>query len=234
MGGSSNFCQYLKIGEVISLMGPTGSPTFIPHNEKVILIGGGLGNAVLFTIGAALRQNNCHVIYFAAYKKNTDVFKRDMIESAADEIIWCCEDGIIEASRKQDKSFSGNVIEALRNYPDLTPFKHILTIGSDGMMHAVSQLIYHTGSNLFHPQAKAIASINSPMQCMMKEICAQCLQKHIDPITKKVSFKYSCFNQDQDMSRVNFANLKCRLQQNSLLEKTLAKYLQLKKVAFSA
>jgi NADPH-dependent glutamate synthase beta subunit-like oxidoreductase/NAD(P)H-flavin reductase len=231
MGGSSDFCQSLKIGEVISLMGPTGSPTFIPHNEKVILIGGGLGNAVLFSIGAALLQNNCQVLYFAAYRKNTDVFKREMIESASDEIIWCCEDGTIEPSRKQDKSFSGNVIEALQTYPDLTSFKHILTIGSDGMMHAVAELIYHAGSNLFHPQVKAIASINSPMQCMMKEICAQCLQKHIDPITEKVSFKYSCFNQDQDMSGVDFANLKCRLQQNRLLEITLAKYLQLKKVA---
>ena len=28
----------------------------------------------------------------------------------------------------------------------------------------------------FRPDHRAIASINSPMQCMMKEICAQCLQ----------------------------------------------------------
>ena len=33
------------------------------------------------------------------------------------------------------------------------------------------------------PQHRAIASINSPMQCMMKEICAQCLQPHRDPVT---------------------------------------------------
>jgi len=32
---------------------------------------------------------------------------------------------------------------------------------------------------------KAIASITRPMQCMMKEICAQCLQLHKDPITGK-------------------------------------------------
>jgi len=31
------------------------------------------------------------------------------------------------------------------------------------------------------PSHKAIASINSPMQCMMKEICAQCLQPHKRP-----------------------------------------------------
>ena len=29
----------------------------------------------------------------------------------------------------------------------------------------------------------AVGSINSPMPCMMKEDCAQCLQRHIDPVT---------------------------------------------------
>ena len=32
---------------------------------------------------------------------------------------------------------------------------------------------------------------------MMKEICAQCLQRHIDPESKQETFVFSCFNQDQ-------------------------------------
>ena len=51
MGGSSNLCAHLKPGEPVVLMGPTGAPTEIPHNETVILAGGGLGNAVMFSIG---------------------------------------------------------------------------------------------------------------------------------------------------------------------------------------
>ena len=51
-------------------MGPTGTPTDIPKNETVMLIGGGgLGNAVLFSIGKAMRENGCKVLYFAGYKK---------------------------------------------------------------------------------------------------------------------------------------------------------------------
>jgi hypothetical protein len=66
----------------------------------------------------------------------------------------------------------------------------------------------------------AIGSINSPMQCMMKEICAQCLQKHVDPETEKeITPVFSCFNQDQELDRVDFAHLKSRLRQNSVLEK---------------
>jgi len=45
------------------------------------------------------------------------------------------------------------------------------------------------------------------MQCMMKEVCAQCLQKHVDPVTGKESIIFSCFNQDQEMDRVDFPNL---------------------------
>ena len=42
---------------------------------------------------------------------------------------------------------------------------------------------------------------------MMKEICAQCLQKHVDPITGKETFVFSCFNQDQPLDAVDFTNL---------------------------
>jgi hypothetical protein len=65
----------------------------------------------------------------------------------------------------------------------------------------------------------AIASINSPMQCMMKEVCAQCLQKHVDPVTREEAIIFSCFNQDQEMDRVDFANLAARLRQNTVQEK---------------
>ncbi|HNN98121.1 MAG TPA: hypothetical protein PKI03_37915, partial [Pseudomonadota bacterium] len=62
-------------------------------------------------------------------------------------------------------------------------------------------------------------SINSPMQCMMKEVCAQCLQKHTDPVTGKETVVFSCFNQDQELDRVSWQNLADRLRQNSTQEK---------------
>jgi hypothetical protein len=49
-----------------------------------------------------------------------------------------------------------------------------------------------------------IASINSPMQCMMKDVCAQCLQKHVDPASGKETIIFSCFNQDQEMTASTF------------------------------
>ena len=56
MGGSSDLCTLLEPGEPVILMGPTGTPTETPGGETVLLVGGGLGNAVLFSIGQALRE----------------------------------------------------------------------------------------------------------------------------------------------------------------------------------
>ena len=75
------------------------------------------------------------------------------------------------------------------------------------------------------PGHLAFGSINSPMQCMMKEICAQCLQPHRDPATGKVSYVFSCFNQDQPLDLVDFRGLDARLKQNSVQEKLPAQWI---------
>jgi hypothetical protein len=69
------------------------------------------------------------------------------------------------------------------------------------------------------PGHRAIASVNSPMQCMMKEICAQCLQVQKDPVTGAETVVFSCFNQDQALDRVDFRVLHERLGQNAVQEK---------------
>jgi hypothetical protein len=54
---------------------------------------------------------------------------------------------------------------------------------------------------------------------MMKQVCAQCLQRHVDPATGKESFVFSCFSQDQKLDEVDFVNLRGRLRQNTVVEK---------------
>jgi hypothetical protein len=65
MGTSSRLCSLLKEGEEVLVMGPTGTPTEIPKNETILLAGGGLVNAVFFSIAKAMRENNNLVLYFA-------------------------------------------------------------------------------------------------------------------------------------------------------------------------
>jgi hypothetical protein len=87
------------------------------------------------------------------------------------------------------------------------------------MMNAVRLARHGALAPHLNPEHIGIGSINSPMQCMMKEVCAQCLQRHVDPATGREEFIFSCYNQDQDLDRVDFANLSARLRQNSVQEK---------------
>jgi hypothetical protein len=45
---------------------------------------------------------------------------------------------------------------------------------------------------------------------MMKEVCAQCLQRQIDPKTGKETMVFTCFNQDQELDSVDFSHLRAR------------------------
>ncbi len=229
MGVSSRLCAYLKPGEPVVVMGPTGTPTEIPEGSAVLLAGGGLGNAVLFSIAKALKAQGNKVLYFAGYKNGADIFKREDIESGTDQVIWSSDVGPeIESHRPQDHHFRGNIVQAMVAYadgkfgPPVVPLKdvsRIIAIGSDRMMNAVRLARHGVLQPHLDPAHAGIGSINSPMQCMMKEVCAQCLQRHVDPETGREEFVFSCYNQDQDLDRVDFNNLQARLRQNSVQEK---------------
>lgn len=229
MGGSSDLCAMLKPGEPVIVMGPTGAPTEIEPGETVVLVGGGLGNAVLFSIGQAFRKAGSKVLYFAGYKRVIDRYKVEEIEAAADVVVWCCdEEPGFMPGRPQDKALVANIVEAMRRYASgelgdqPIPYNaadRIVAIGSDGMMNAVRLARHNALKPYLKADHRALGSINSPMQCMMKEICAQCLQLHRDPVTGKESVVFSCFNQDQELDHVDFAGLRQRLRQNSVQEK---------------
>jgi NADPH-dependent glutamate synthase beta subunit-like oxidoreductase/NAD(P)H-flavin reductase len=235
MGGSADLVASLQPGEPVVLMGPTGTATHIEPDETVMLVGGGLGNAVLFSIGAAARAAGSKVLYFAGYKKLIDRYKVAEIEAAADVIVWCCDEAPgFAATRAQDKTFVGNIVEAIAAYASgklgaqpvgTLEVDRIIAIGSDRMMAAVGYARHNVLKAYLKAEHFAIGSINSPMQCMMKEICAQCLQPQRDLVTGEISYVFSCFNQDQPLDNVDFDGLHARLRQNSLQEKLTVQWI---------
>jgi len=235
MGGSSRLCAMLEPGEEIVLMGPTGTPTEIPHGETVLLAGGGLGNAVLFSIAAGMKAAGNHVIYFAGYKRPSDLFKRRAIEDACDLVVWSVDEGPpIATHRPQDLTTVGNIVQAMQRYAagelgpapiSLASVDRLISIGSDRMMDAVRAARHTVLAGVLRHDHIAIGSINSPMQCMLKEVCSQCLQRHVDPDTGRESLVFSCFNQDQKLECVDFEFLHQRLRQNSAAEKLTSMWL---------
>jgi NAD(P)H-flavin reductase len=248
MGGSSDLCRTLRPGQEVSLMGPTGAPTEIVRSQTVVLAGGGLGNAVLLPIGKALRAAGCRVLYFAAYRQAIDVFHRPEIEAAADQVVWCCEsDPVILPARPQDRAWRGNIVQAMQAWQEGVAFletsgalepvertgraardisfheaNRLLVIGSDRMMAAVAKLrLESLRDSLGRPQVSAWASVNSPMQCMMKGVCGQCLQWLVDPSNGRRRAVLTCAEQDQPLDWIDFEHLEQRLSQNHLLEQQI-------------
>jgi NAD(P)H-flavin reductase len=191
---------------------------------------------VLFSIGRALRAAGSRVLYFAGYRQPDDVFKRSEIEAAADVVVWCVDHGpALAVARPADHAFVGDIVEAMRAYAEgrlgatvirLQDIDRVIAIGSDRMMAAVAAARHRELARYLKPGHVALASINSPMQCMMKEICAQCLQTHRDPHTGKETVVFTCYNQDQPMDEVVFPVLRDRLSQNSLQEKLTARWIE--------
>jgi len=229
MGGSSDLVATLRPGEPVVLMGPTGAPTHVCGTETVLLAGGGLGNAVLFSIGAAFRAAGSTVLYFAGYKKAADRFKQAEIEAAADRVVWCVDSGDpLPTGRPEDLSFVGTIVDAIEAYGRgdlgetaiaLNAVDRVIAIGSDKMMAAVAQARHDRLAPWLKRGHTGIGSINAPMQCMLKEICAQCLQRHTDPETGEVRFVFTCADQDQPLDRVDFDSLNDRLAQNAASER---------------
>ena len=123
----------------------------------------------------------------------------------------------------------GNIVEAMVAYGSgalgetpirLRDAERLIAIGSDRMMAAVARARHGVLAPYLSPRHIGIGSINSPMQCMMKEVCAQCLQRHIDPLTgAEKEIVFSCFNQDQKLDEMDWDNLGARLRQNTVSEK---------------
>ena len=144
-------------------------------------------------------------------------------------VVWCCDEAPgFTPGRARDRAFTGNIVQAIEAYGrgdlgetdlPLHAVDRVMAIGSDGMMAAVARARHTVLAPYLKADHKAIGSINSPMQCMMKEICAQCLQVHRDPITGAETVVFSCFNQDQPLDQVDWANLRTRLSQNGAQEK---------------
>ena len=222
-GGSSSLIKNFKVGEPCVFMGPSGKPTEIPQNETVVLIGGGRGNQPLTALAEAFKANGCKVLFFAGYRDENYIVRRERMQKSCDELIISVENEVPSSGY-----FQGNVIDSIKNYFAKNKIKidRVFAIGNDNLMHNVARLRHENIVEEFTQAKYSITSLNAPMQCMMKGVCGQCLQKKKN-IDGKIEYFYSCANQDQSMDEVDFEHLHARCEQNSLLEKTTKFWLKI-------
>jgi len=228
-GGSSSLIRNFKSGEPAIFMGPSGTATEIAKNETVILIGGGRGNMPLTAIAQAYKNNGCKIIFFAGYRKNEYVVRQSAMENVSDILIYAIEEERpnIKFNNLQNLQYQGYVTDAIKNYFSKNSHKidRIFTIGSDKMMAEISRIRHKNIISEFSQAPIAVTSLNAPMQCMMKGVCSQCLQKRINE-KGEMEYFYSCASQDQNMDKLDFKHLRARCEQNSLQEKVTKSWIK--------
>jgi len=228
-GANARLAERLSPGDPVVLMGPTGAAVELGEQRTVMVIAGAWGAAVMLDLGRALRAAGNRVLLLASFRRANEIYFREELEESADQIIWATAEGAqVTPSRPQDRSITEHdVIRLVETYAGgglgegirLTAIDEIMIMGSTGLLKGMQVALKGRLKPLFRDDVAAIGTVGSPMQCMMKGVCGQCLQWQIDPETgKRTRAVFSCAQQDQPLSWIDLDNLAARQAQNRLPE----------------
>lgn len=127
VGRSTVLLSELKEGDYLSdIVGPLGKPTEIENYGTVLLVGGGVGIAVLLPIIKGLSLAGNRVISVLGAKTDELVILRDEVEELSDELIIMTDDGSL--GRK------GLVTEAMVDVFEREKIDYCWAIGPSMMM----------------------------------------------------------------------------------------------------
>lgn len=233
-GASSKICSTLRVSDPVSLMGPTGVRSKIAQeHETILLMGNQLSIALLLSYGKALRAAGNRVIYLGNFKNKTEIYCQEAIEDAADLIIWSTQEGeLMKARRPEDYSVSGEAIDILLSYAQgkldpqkphpeipLTDVDRIYLVDHSSLLRSFQEVRKTSLKPFLIKEPSVFGSVYSTMQCMLKGVCAQCLQWQIDPETgKRTKAVFACSWPDQPLELIDFDNIDERQIQNRLQE----------------
>jgi hypothetical protein len=182
-------------------------------------------------LGRRMQEKNNRVLYIGAFGDPSQVYCQDELEQVCDQIVWTtASKELIQARRPQDWAVqSVNVIRLIQQYSAglladrpgirLDEVDEVLVMGSSGLLRGIQTAMGTDFADMFRPDIEVIGTVGSPMQCMLKGVCAQCLQWQIDPDTgRRTKAVFSCAAQDQPLMWIDVDNLVARQSQNRVQE----------------
>jgi NADPH-dependent glutamate synthase beta subunit-like oxidoreductase/NAD(P)H-flavin reductase len=234
-GASSKLCALLQPGEQVSLMGPAGVRYKTPEgHETVLIVGNALSIPSVLSYGPQLHAVGSRLI-FLGYFNNKEEFAycQKELENAADVIIWVTDDkNAISNKRPQDYITSGDCLEALHLYAQgklavdkkqpeipLYDLDRIHLIGGGELLRRFQAARHSYLKEFLIKEPTVQGSVYSLMQCMLKGVCAQCLQWQIDPETGlRTKAVFACSWPEQPLEIIDTEHIDARLTQNRLQE----------------
>lgn len=220
---SQKLCALLKKGEPVSLMGPTGIRAKIPkERETVLIIGDQASFPFLRTYGTLLRENKNHVTYIGLLNKAEEAYCLHECENATDQILWQVTQGtLIKTTRPQDFSLCAeSLVTTLTSHANelsLRDVDRIYLIGNTSLLKTFQAARNTLLKPYLVKEPKVYGAVYGNMQCMLKGVCAQCLQWQIDPETqKRTKAVFACSWQDQPLEIIDVNHIDERAMQNHL------------------
>jgi NADPH-dependent glutamate synthase beta subunit-like oxidoreductase/NAD(P)H-flavin reductase len=228
-GASTRMIKALKPGDPVTLMGPTGVRARIVADETVLIVTEGFGHAHVLATGPALRDMGSRVLHVALFDSAEDVYLRDEFEAASDVTLWVTARGSpVITGRPKDRAVTGAVVEVLRQYAagalglpalPLDDVQQVMIQASSCTVRAFKQAREHELAPFLRKKPPITASVNTPIQCGLKGVCAQCLHWQVDPNTgERTKAVFGCSWQDQPLDIIDLDNVDARLGQNRVQE----------------
>ena len=185
-------CRKQAGDTIADVMGPLGRPTEIMRVDHAVLVGGGVGTAVIYPLVTALREAGCFVSSITGGRTKELVVLEDELRRVSNVVYATTDDG--------SYGFKGTVADKLRELiaDRRRPIGVVYAAGPVPMMRAVCELTRSAG-------IKTIVSLN-PIMIDGTGMCGGCR------VTVGDKTKYACVDGPEfDGHLVNFAELSDRL-----------------------
>lgn len=214
VGATTHRLCALKVGDAIDdVVGPLGRPTEIERFGHVVVVGGGVGTAVIFPQAAALKDAGNRVTAIMGGRTKPYVILEEPLRDTCDEVFPCTDDG--------SYGYHGFVTGKLKEVIDRAspPVDAIFAAGPVPMMRAVAELTRPYG-------IYTVVSLN-PIMVDGTGMCGGC-RVNIDG-----RMRFACVDGPEfDAHQVDFAELADRLtayrpQEKKVFEREMARQCKL-------
>jgi NADPH-dependent glutamate synthase beta subunit-like oxidoreductase len=232
---SERILSELSVDSQVSLMGPTGVRAKIPKTPQTVLI---MVDVDLIpqacVLGCALRDANHIVCMGVRLPDAASLYLMSELHAAADKIIWQVDSGEpLPLMRSKDLCVVSDVWAAMLAWlglPEQQAWARQLTdvrvLGPAAFVEASQAKLSALSAVTGVAVTRCDAAVYGPMQCMLKGVCAQCLQWQIDPVTgERTKAVYACSWQNQPIDRIDLEHLAYRQALEGVVEGINARWL---------
>jgi dihydroorotate dehydrogenase electron transfer subunit len=116
----------------IDILGPLGSGFTIARNKKILIAGGGVGNAPLYYLARKLAGTECDVTFVYGARSAQYIYLENLYRSSAGRFILATDDG--------SAGMKGSVADITMSLLDKQRYDMIYTCGPAAMMKKITAL----------------------------------------------------------------------------------------------